>query len=107
MTILGIPAPNLPLGNREAVVNFNLTEPGASRVRVWCIEAPASSELDRRLKEDSASRTRIEVYFGDGGPNDPWRHRFDKGGKYTLIAQEYQGLSDWGGGYQGDPKAYP
>ncbi|UOF77313.1 hypothetical protein [Caudoviricetes sp.] len=38
----------------------------------------------------------------------PWRKAFDKGGKYTLIAQEYErGESAYGGGYQNSPLGAP
>jgi hypothetical protein len=91
---------------RETQVIFTLTESGANFVRVWVTVAPPGSELRADLEKSTQSR--FQIYQGDGGANAPWKRKFDKGGKYTLVCQEYRrGASDYGGGYQGAPDGDP
>jgi hypothetical protein len=91
---------------RETQVLFELTESGANFVRVWVTVAPPDSELRAALEQ--STQNRFEIYKGDGGANAPMRRKFDKGGKYTFVAQEYiRGASDYGGGYQGAPDGAP
>ena len=97
--------PTYPIPNREARHFFTLTESGSNYVRVWVTIAPEASELASKLKESTQSR--FVVYQGDGGQDQPWRFTADKGGKYTLVAQEYSKGSGFGGGYEGDPLGAP
>jgi hypothetical protein len=91
---------------RETQVIFTLTGTGANFVRVWVTVAPPDSEL--RAKLEQSTQSRVEIYKGEGGDKAPLRRKFDKGGKYTLVAQEYtRGASDYGGGYEGSPDSAP
>ncbi|HTJ17843.1 MAG TPA: hypothetical protein VL494_13780 [Steroidobacteraceae bacterium] len=92
--------------NRDTQVIFALTGTGANFVRVWVTAAPPGSELRKKL--DDSGLSRIPFYEGDGGEKRPERRRFDVGGKYTLVAQEYtRGASSYGGGYQRSPDGAP
>jgi hypothetical protein len=103
-TLVTLPAYAPP--ERETQVIFTLTESGSNFVRVWVTVAPPGSELRAKLEETTQSR--FEIYKGDGGSNSPLRRKFDKGGKYTLVAQEYvRGASDYGGGYEKSPDGAP
>lgn len=91
---------------RETQVIFTLTESATNFVRVWVTVAPPDSELRGKLEESAQSR--FEIYAGPGGTEIPLRRKFDRGGKYTLVAQEYRrGASDYGGGYQKSPAGAP
>lgn len=98
--------PVYPAPNRDVQVIFTLTGSASNFVRVWVTAAPPDSELRKKL--DASTQNRYRVGEFDGGPDHPWRARFDKGGKYTLIAQEYtRGASAYGGGYQKSPDGAP
>jgi hypothetical protein len=97
--------PVYPIPNRDARVIFTLTESGSNFVRVWVTVAPEGSKLASELKE--STQNRFVVYAGDGGETQPWRLNADKGGRYTLVAQEYTKGSGFGGGYEGDPLGAP
>lgn len=90
--------PTYPVPDRPVQVVFSIT---ANFVQVWCTVAPEGSELSEKLKK--TTQNRFLVYRGDGGANNPWRYKFDKGGKYTFVAQEYTRGTAYGGGYEGDP----
>lgn len=91
---------------RETQVIFTLTGSGANFVRVWVTIAPPDSEL--RAKLDESTQSRFEVHTGPGGNDVPWKFKFDKGGKYTLVCQEYTlGANASGGGYQDSPASAP
>jgi hypothetical protein len=91
---------------RETQVIFDLTEAGANFVRAWVTVAPPGSELRANLEKSTQSR--VQIYQGDGGENASLRRKFDKGGKYTIVCQEYQrGAAAYGGGYQGAPDGAP
>lgn len=94
-------SPTYPVPDREATVIFNLTESTANYVRVWVTVAPEGSDLAEKLKQ--AAQNRVQIYEGDAGINHPFRFLAGKGGKYTLIAQEYKRGSASGGGYQFSP----
>lgn len=98
-TVATLPA--FPVPARETQVVFTLTGAGANFVRVWVTVAPDGSALAGQLAK--STQNRVVVYQADGGVNQPWRFTPDKGGPYTLIAQEYTKGSGYGGGYQGDP----
>jgi hypothetical protein len=73
---------------------------------VWITAAPIGSALRKKL--DESTQNRFELYEGDGGSGHPLRMRFDVGGKYTLVVQEYiSGASAYGGGHQGSPDGAP
>lgn len=97
--------PTYPVSGKETPIVFTLTESGSNFVRVWVTIAPEGSALLASLKETTQSR--FQVYAADGGADEPWRFTPDKGGKYTLIAQEYTRGSAFGGGYQFDPAGAP
>ncbi len=101
--------PVYPAPGRQTSVTFTLTESGANFVRVWCTAAPPGSEMRKRIDGTKDPRNRVVVHSGAGGVNNPWREdKFDKGGKYTFVTQEYtRGASAFGGGYQGDPEGAP
>lgn len=104
MTTIAV-TPSLAIPGREVSVAFGLTQTGTNFVRVWCTVAPLDSKLDQEIKKAATSNARAQVYEGDGGADHPWRHTFDKGGTYTLKAQEYTKGTGFGGGYQGDTRA--
>lgn len=98
--------PTYAAPGRDTQVVITLTQSGANFARLWVTAAPPGSELRRKL--DDSKQSRVEVYTGDGGPDAPWRFRFDVGGKYTFVAQEYvKGAAAYGGGYQGAPEGNP
>ncbi len=98
--------PTYPPPARETQVIFTLTGSGANFVRVWVTIAPPDSEL--RAKLDESTQNRFEVHTGPGGAAVPWKFKFDKGGKYTLVAQEYTlGANASGGGYRDSPASAP
>lgn len=101
--------PTYAVPKRQTSVIFALSDGASNFVRVWCSVAPRDSELDARIakKKGAGTATRVLVYEGNAGVSDPWRHVFDKGGAYTLIAQEYTKGNAWGGGYEGDPRGVP
>lgn len=102
LTTLPVYAPPV----RETQVIFTLTESGSNFVRVWVTVAPPDSELRSLLEQSTQSR--VQIYQGDGGANSPMKRKFDKGGKYTFVCQEYtRGASAYGGGYQGAPEGAP
>lgn len=92
-------SPTYLAAGKQARITVTLTESGTNFVRIWCTIAPTGSEL--ALKLAAGSLNRVQVYEGDGGAKT-WTTTFDKGGKYTFVAQEYTRGSAWGGGYQGD-----
>lgn len=102
-------APTRAVATKRTRVRFALTESGANYVRVWCTGAPEGSKLAERIKKlGYASGTpRTLVFEGDGGSDHPWFYTFDKGGLYTLKAQEYTKGNAWGGGYLNDPRGAP
>lgn len=91
--------------NRDVKVLFSLTHSTANFVRVWVTAAPPGSELRKKL--DDSGKSRLPLYEGEG-ESKPELRKFDAGGKYTLVAQEYKrGASTYGGGYQGAPDGNP
>jgi hypothetical protein len=100
-----VAAPTYPVPGLTCRVTFTFTNGAANYLRVWCTVAPEDSELANALKKSQASR--VLVYEGDGGAERPWLHTFDKGGPYTLLAQEYVKGNSWGGGYEGDTRGAP
>lgn len=94
-------SPELPAPNRSVAVTFTLTQSGADFVRVWCTVAPTGSRLDGLINSVKDPRNRVKVFEGSRG--SVWNDTFDKGGKYTFVAQEYQKGLGYGGGYEGDP----
>lgn len=100
--------PQYPIPAHNLAVVFSLTQTGTNFVRVWCTVAPAGSALDVELKKsDKATGARVQVYEGQGGTDHPWRTKIDKGGAYTLVAQEYTKGTGFGGGYEGDTRGAP
>jgi hypothetical protein len=105
--------PTLAQAAKKTRVVFTLTGVGANYIRVWCTNAPEGSVLSNQLRAmgpASSSNLRVQVYEGDGGRAETWRNVFDKGGLYTLKAQEYTkvgGRGTFGGGYLGDPRGAP
>lgn len=97
--------PALVAPNREAHITIALAQSGANFVRVWCTIAPPGSELAGKLESSTDPRNRVLVYQGNGGVAHPWRQTFDRGGKYTFVAQEYVRGGSGGPAYQGDPNA--
>ena len=97
--------PTYPIPNRPARVTFSFSNGAANYIRVWCTVAPEGSGIASALEESQASR--VLVYEGEGGADHPWRKAFDKGGAYTLLAQEYVKGNAWGGGYEGDTRGAP
>ena len=98
--------PTYAAPNLDTQVIFTLTGGGANFVRAWLTAAPPGSELRKKL--DASAQSRIAFYEGDGGALHPERRKFDVGGKYTLVAQEYtRGASNYGGGYQNSPDGAP
>lgn len=93
--------PELPAPKRQVTSTFSLTESGSNFARVWCTVAPTGSELDGKLNSSTDPLNRFPVFEGASGAT--WSHTFDKGGKYTFVAQEYLKGSGYGGGYEGDP----
>lgn len=92
--------------NFDTKVIFTLSGAGANFCRVWVIAAPPGSSLRKEL--DKSTQNRFALYEGDGGANHPLLRRFDVGGKYTLVVQEYvRGASSYGGGYQSSPDGAP
>lgn len=85
----------------QTTVTFSLTETDTDFIRVWCTVAPTGSELDNRINNNRDPRNRIVAF--EGSVATPWNYTFDKGGKYTFVAQEYIKGSGYGGGYEGDP----
>lgn len=94
-------SPTYPVPKFQTTVTFSLTQSGTDFIRVWCTIAPTGSELDNRINSSHDPRNRVVVF--EGSPSTPWNFSFDKGGKYTFVAQEYLKGSGYGGGYQGDP----
>lgn len=99
------PSPSYPVPGREVASVFALEQAGANFLRVWCTIAPDGSELDKSIKEAASSSARVVVYEGDAGPDHPWRNKFDKGGTYTFVCQEYAKGTGFSGGYQDDTRA--
>jgi len=93
--------PQYPAPQRQTQVTFSLTEDGSDFVRVWCTIAPTGSELDGKINSSKDPRNRVQIF--EGTPAQSWSYNFDKGGKYTFVAQEYTKGSGYGGGYEGDP----
>jgi hypothetical protein len=77
---------------------------GGNFVRAWCTAAPPGSKL-RKLLDDTGA-TRVVVYSGDSG--NAWVTEWDKGGAYSIVAQEYtRGAATTGGGYSESPSNAP
>lgn len=91
--------PTYPVPGRQTSVTFTLTESGTNWIRVWCTAAPDGSALGLEL---DAGVSRIKVYENNGGSNFRWPYTFDKGGVYTLVAQEYTRNQGVGGLFEGD-----
>lgn len=106
MTTLAV-SPSFPIPGISTSLTFTMTGLGSNFVRVWCTQAPDGSNLDRELKQFEAGSPRVQVYEGDGGATNPLGFIFDKGGTYTLVAQEYTKGSGFSGGYQDDPRGSP
>lgn len=103
-------SPALQVPGRQLVTTFTLTEETddftpkpANFVRVWCTVAPTGSSLEKKLNGATDQFNRVQVHEGAG--NSTWSYTFDKGGKYTFVAQEYLKGSGYGGGYEGDPSS--
>lgn len=96
-------SPEHPLPNKTTRVVFNLVVVPSNFVRVWATVAPTGSSIDKRLEDSKDPRKRIVFYEGAGGADAAIDFTFDKGGKYTFVAQEYVKGSGYGGGYEGDP----
>lgn len=94
-------SPTNPVPKFQTTVRFALTQTGTDFIRVWCTVAPTGSELDSRINSNRDPRNRIVAF--EGSPATAWNYTFDKGGKYTFVAQEYLKGSGYGGGYEGDP----
>lgn len=104
MASLTVVSPAYPPPGKEVTIQVNLDESDADYVYIWATDAPLGSELRGKLDDTKDPRRRVLVYSGRGGSSDPFRYTFDRGGKYTFIAQEVQrGATEFGGGYQGDP----
>jgi hypothetical protein len=85
-------------------VTVSATGSSTNFVRAWITSAPSGSEWKAKLDEQSAGR----VLFWEGQPARKFDHVFDRGGHYTIVAQEYvRGATTYGGGYQGDPASAP
>ncbi len=98
--------PTYPIPNRPCRIVFGFTSAAdANYIRAWCTGAPEGSAL--RDKIDKNRLARALVYEGDGGTKRPWATKFDKGGVYTFVVQEYEKGNHWGGGYEGDPRGAP
>ncbi len=106
-TLATVPA--RPISGKKTRAVLTLTEANTNYVRVWCTAAPEGSKLGNKVKALGATATspRVQVYEGQGGRNHPWVETFDKGGLYTLKAQEYTKGNAWGGGYLNDPRGAP
>lgn len=103
-TLSTIPA--FPPPSSDIQIRFALTQAGANFVRVWVTDAPPGSELRGKLA--ASAQNRFPFHEGDGGEAHPVTTRFDVGGKYTFVAQEYsRGASNYGGGYQRSPDGAP
>lgn len=115
MTTTLTTSPAYPVPNWQARVTFHLSDGLSNYVRVWCTRAPDGSALQNTIAKRAGAASlagnptagRVLVYEGPAGTNAPWRHTFDKGGKYTLLVQEYEKGNGWGGGYEGDPRGAP
>ncbi len=94
-------SPTLPAPKRQVAITLGATDSDADYVRVWCTIAPTGSELDGKLNNSKDPRSRVIVFEGQFG--NQWNATFDKGGKYTFVAQEYLKGAGYGGGYEGDP----
>ncbi len=101
--------PTLVASGKKSRVKFTLTESNTNYVRVWCTAAPEGSGLGNKILAlgKIASAPRVQVFEGQGGADHPWANTFDKGGVYTLKAQEYTKGNAWGGGYLNDPRGAP
>lgn len=88
--------------NKRTFLSFTLTESGTNFLRVWVTDAPAGSDWKRELEEKNSSRE--VIYTGDA--SQPLEVKFDRGGCYRLLAQEYtQAAANFGGSYEDDPDA--
>jgi hypothetical protein len=84
--------------HRPASLTFTLGESGANYARIWCTAAPIGSKLRKLLDESTQSRVRL---FETDGVANPIEYKFEKGGAYTLVSQEYtRGASAYGGAYE-------
>jgi hypothetical protein len=92
-----------PIPNRDVNIFVTSELTGTNFFRIWCAIAPTGSSLDSKLKATVDPRNRVEIYADSGGTDFPLKFKFDKGGKYTLIIQEYIKGSGYGGSYKGDP----
>lgn len=92
-------SPTYVVPSRQAALTFTLGETGSNYARIWCTAAPVGSAL--RASLDKSTQNRIELFVTDGGAAHPISYKFDKGGAYTLVSQEYtRGASQFGGAYQ-------
>lgn len=91
--------------NREAKLFVALNQAGANWARLWITNAPPGSEY--RGKLDKSRERRIPVFESDGGPKNPWTVTFDKGGRYSFVAQEYTRGATGSAGYERAPGVAP
>ena len=99
------PTPAYPIPNRSTKIVFTLNESGANFVRAWITVAPEGSRYDEELRKERVKR--VLVYEDTGGEGAPFTFIPDAGGKYTLVAQEYQKGNSFGPAYEDDPSAAP
>lgn len=88
--------PALPWPGKTTSIKLTLGN-GGNAARVWCISAPAGSELARRKQ----GMARVEV-FADY-VTTPWSFLPDKPGSYLFWIQELSKGSAGAGGYAGAP----
>ena len=92
--------PTYPVPDRDTEITITLTE-SSNFVRVWCTAAPDGSPLRDQL--DKARAARLQVYANNGGSGFLWKQRFNQGGVYSFVAQEYSVNPGVGGKFEGDP----
>lgn len=98
-------SPALPVPGRAVKVTFTLQESGANFFRASVTHAPPGSDL--RGKLDKSRQRSVPVADGDGGETQPWETKFDRGGRYTFVVQEYTRGASGSRGYQGAPGNAP
>lgn len=97
--------PQYPIPERPAKLSVSLTGSGADYVRIWVTDAPEGSSYRKNLDEGDLGR--FQIYEGDAAQILD-NLVFDKGGAFTLAAQEYTLLAgSHGGGFENDPDAAP
>ncbi len=96
-------SPVYPIPNKEVKIKISPSVTGTNYYRVWATVAPTNSDIDKKIRDSSDPRNRVEIFAETGGDDFPLIIKFDKGGKYTFVVQEYIKGSGYGGGYEGDP----